>query len=317
VIPHGNRIARSATALLITSLFAGCAASATATTTTGPFEGTATTIATTEAGPTTATNTTPPRSTVPTVVPEGEVATVVSVTDGDTIRVDYEGGSNEAVRLIGINTPEKGECFAAEATAALNALLGGVSVIMTTDISDRDQYGRLLRYIYLPDGTFVNGVMVRQGYALARDYPPDSSQSEILGQAQAEAVSDELGMWAPDACGPAETTSGLVIADVEADAPGDDNTNLNGEWVDISNQGSTTAGLTGWVLKDDSSSHRYRFPEGFTLAPGSTVRVYSGCGNDSAAELYWCNRDSAVWNNSGDTAFLLDPSGNIHDMYQD
>jgi hypothetical protein len=47
------------------------------------------------------------------------------------------------------------------------------------------------------------------------------------------------------------------------------------------------------------------------LEPGATVRVFTGCGSDSAASLYWCNTGSAVWNNSGDTAFLLDPAGNV------
>jgi hypothetical protein len=49
--------------------------------------------------------------------------------------------------------------------------------------------------------------------------------------------------------------------------------------------------------------------------PGATVQVFSGCGQNSAAGLYWCNSGSAIWNNTGDTAFLLDPSGNIVDSY--
>ncbi|MGA8040228.1 MAG: thermonuclease family protein, partial [Acidimicrobiia bacterium] len=79
---------------------------------------------------------------------------MVSVTDGDTIRVDYEGGNNEAVRLIGINSPEIGECFATQSTSALASMVAGGDVVMVRDVSDRDQYGRLLRYLYLLDGTF-------------------------------------------------------------------------------------------------------------------------------------------------------------------
>jgi len=44
------------------------------------------------------------------------------------------------------------------------------------------------------------------------------------------------------------------------------------------------------------------------------IRVYTGCGTNTDTSLYWCSQ-GAVWNNSGDTAFLLDPSGNIHDRY--
>lgn len=72
--------------------------------------------------------------------------------------------------------------------------------------------------------------------------------------------------------------------------------------------------MGGWVLKDESATHRYNFPSGFALGVGAEVRVFTGCGSDSATELYWCN-SGAVWNNSGDTAFLLDKNGNIHDEY--
>ena len=56
-------------------------------------------------------------------------------------------------------------------------------------------------------------------------------------------------------------------------------------------------------------------PRGFTLRPDATARVFTGCGLDSADQLYWCNTDSAIWNNRGDTAFLLDPAGNIVHSY--
>ena len=64
-------------------------------------------------------------------------------------------------------------------------------------------------------------------------------------------------------------------------------------------------------IKDESASHRYSFPSGFTLGPGATVRLHTGCGSDTDTALYWCNQGSAVWNNSGDTVFVLDPSGNV------
>lgn len=102
-----------------------------------------------------------------------------------------------------------------------------------------------------------------------------------------------------------------MITHIEYDAPGDDSLNLNGEWVEIRNDGSSTMALDGWTLKDNSASHRFRFPNGFTLAGGGLVRVYSGCGSASSSALYWCVTGSAIWNNTGDTASLLDPSGNI------
>jgi micrococcal nuclease len=272
---------------------------------------TSTTATPTETTAVATTSTNPAPSTS---LPDGaEAAVVVSVTDGDTIRVDHAGGSDDPLRLVGINTPESGECFGPESTDALESLLSGQTVVMVSDVSDRDQFGRLLRYVYLSDSTFVNEVMVRQGYALAREYPPDTGQADLLASAQQQAEAERLGLWSPDACG-APADANLVITHVEADAPGDDHDNLNGEWVEITNQGSSTTDLTGWILKDESATHRYRFPDQFTISEDSVVSVHTGCGSDTTTTLYWCS-PGAVWNNPGDTAFLLDPSGNIHDRY--
>lgn len=254
------------------------------------------------------------QSRVTTEAPNGDVATVVEVTDGDTLRVDYGDRHGVTVRLIGINAPESDECFGVEATAGLASLVEGVEVSMVRDVSERDRFGRLLRFLYLADGTFVNESVVQQGFALAREYPPDTTMTAVLEVAQAAAETEEAGLWAPDACGdPAGAV--LRITDLAYDAPGNDADNLNGEWVEITNTGAGLLDLMGWTLKDESASHRYAFPSDFSLRSAAVVRIYTGCGSDTGTELYWCNTAGAVWNNSGDTAFLLDPEGNIHDHF--
>jgi len=250
-------------------------------------------------------------------VSDSEDALVLSVTDGDTVRVSRSGEAAKSVRLIGINTPEIDECLGTESKTALEQLVDGREVVLVGDVADVDDHLRLLRYVYLPDGTFVNEVMVREGFALANRFPPNVAKSETLSTAQEHAQREDLGLWAEDTCGePSKDT--LVITHVEYDAPGDDNDNLNGEWVDIENRGSTAADLTGWVLKDESATHRFRFGSGTVLEVGTKMRVFTGCGLDivspSFAEIYWCEV-GAVWNNGGDTAFLLDPEGNIHDEW--
>ena len=271
-------------------------------------------VSTTTTAPTeTITTTTPPTTSTTRAVPPGtERVTLASVTDGDTVRVRLADGTIEKVRLIGINTPEIGECFADEATEAITVLLIGEQFTMTSDVSDRDRYDRLLRYLWLDDGTFVNESLVADGFALARDYPPDTTYTARLAAAQQRAETSGVGLWAPDACGHA-TGSGLQITDIEYDAPGNDNDNLNGEWVEITNAGPRTETMSSWVLKDESASHRYIFPDGFTLSPGSSLKVHTGCGTDTVTSLYWCNDTGAVWNNGGDTGFLLDTTGNVVD----
>ena len=246
--------------------------------------------------------------------PGAEEVTVASITDGDTLDVRGDDGSVFEVRTIGTNTPETGECFADESERVLAALAPpGSRIGMTSDVSDIDQFDRLLRYLWV-GAMSINEETVRRGAALSRSYPPDTAMTERFDDAQAAAKKAGLGLWSSTACGPrAEATLGIV--ELMFDAPGNDNDNLNGEWIAIRNEGETSVDLTGWGIKDESASHRYEFPVSFTLLPGETVTVRTGCGADFDTDLYWCNQGSAVWNNGGDTAFLLDPSGNTHVAY--
>ena len=247
------------------------------------------------------------------MVDGAEMAVVVAITDGDTIEVDWRGG-RERLRLIGINSAERGECWADEAGRVLEALIPvGSDVGMTVDRSDRDEFERLLRYLWVGSMS-VNEELVRRGAAISRRYPPDTAMAARLDAAQDEAESAERGQWAPDACGPTAEAE-LVIDEVFWDAPGNDNENLNGEWIRISNAGDGLVDMTGWGIKDESASHRYRFPSGFVLSPGEAVTVYTGCGEDFDRDLFWCQTGSAIWNNDGDTAFLTDPNGNTHHLW--
>jgi len=149
--------------------------------------------------------------------------------------------------------------------------------------------------------------------ALARRYPPDTGRADGYERFQGEAEQAGIGVWGPDACGPSLAGADVAITEVRFDATGDDNQNLDDEWVRIRNRGEVAVDLGGWVLKDPSATHRYTFPDGFVLEAGADVTVRTGCGADTATDLHWCNLGSAVWNNSGDTAFLLDPAGNVVD----
>lgn len=124
----------------------------------------------------------------------GQTAVVTRIVDGDTIDVDIEG-TTYRVRYIGMDTPERGDFFYHEATEANRQLVEGQTVTMVEDVSETDRYGRLLRYVYLPDGTFVNAELVRQGYAQILTYPPDVKYQELFAQLQREAREAGLGLW--------------------------------------------------------------------------------------------------------------------------
>ena len=93
--------------------------------------------------------------------------TVVNIVDGDTIDVRGAGGE-ERVRIIGIDTPERGECGFTEASAALSAIIQGKNVeLLGGARDDRDRYDRLLRYVDL-DGADAGLELVKAGWATAR-----------------------------------------------------------------------------------------------------------------------------------------------------
>jgi micrococcal nuclease len=242
-----------------------------------------------------------------TEVPDGWRS--IEIVDGDTLYVSGPLGEVE-VRIIGVNTPESGECFSDEATDALARLVDGNDLVLVADRSDVDQFGRALRYIETADGVDVGAELVAGGFAIARRYPPDDARADRYAVLQRAAQDAGRGLWARDACGASDLDGVEIVIDVNADAPGDDNVNLNGEWVTFTNAGAAAIDLDGWEVADESASHRYTFTD-LRLEPGAQVTVFSGCGRDEQVARFWCVSGSAVWNNSGDTVFLRDRNGNI------
>jgi micrococcal nuclease len=229
-------------------------------------------------------------------IPEG--IAVTRVIDGDTIVV--EGG--ERVRLIGIDAPEKGQHLFSESAAYLKEMVGGRKVRLEKDVSDRDKYGRLLRYVFLGE-TFVNLELVKRGLASALIYEPDSKYSEQILLEEAVARERGLGIWAfpeKDFC--------LGIFYFRYNARGNDNQNLNDEYVTFRNKCFSPLHLKGWILLD-SRNTTFDFPD-IELRPKAKITLHTGRGKANETDLYW-GKSRAVWNNNGDTLFLLDSDGNL------
>ncbi len=122
-------------------------------------------------------------------------ATVTWVSDGDTVHVQI-AGREYRVRYIGVNAPDRDEPGYQAATDANSALVAGKKVLLAKDMSESDSNGRLLRYIYLPDGTLVNEQLVREGWAAAEPVQPDVAQATLLQEAEQAARSKGVGIWA-------------------------------------------------------------------------------------------------------------------------
>lgn len=102
---------------------------------------------------------------------------------------------------------------------------------------------------------------------------------------------------------------GIQITYIEYDPPGDD---VQGEFVRIDNAGETVTDMANWTLCDEAG-HRFTF-SAFTLRPRAYVRVWTKAGTNTATDLYW-GRNQAVWNNTGDCAYLRDSTGKMIDTY--
>ena len=120
-----------------------------------------------------------------------EDAQVASIVDGDTIEVLMDGVGYR-VRYVGVNTPERDQTCYAEATAANTALVSGQAVQMLRDESNTDQYGRLLRYIFVGE-RFVNAELVANGWAEAVEYDPDRRYTADFRALEAQARDAGLG----------------------------------------------------------------------------------------------------------------------------
>lgn len=229
----------------------------------------------------------------------GEVASVI---DGDTIDLDTTVGRT-TVRLAAINAPDIGECFFDEATEQLLAGLQRATV--SVEVVGTDQFDRSLGHVFAGE-RHVNRELVASGHALVSGPDQGDPYRAVMLSAEQEAFADRIGLWAGDACGPADVLPEVVIdpGQSEPDPPGPDDTSLGSELMTIVNRAGETIDLSGWRLRDESSRHRFTFAPGTSLEPDESIQVRSDAPG-------WDPGGTPVWNNEGDTALLLDPAGTI------
>lgn len=141
-------------------------------------------------------------------------ATFVRVVDGDTIVVNIDG-VDEKVRLIGIDTPEsrinkrahlqqrslgKDEetivHLGRKAKEFTESLLNSVSTVyLEFDVQQRDKYGRLLAYVYLPDGRMLNMEIVCYGYGMPLTIPPNVKYESEFRRCYEKSIEEKKGLW--------------------------------------------------------------------------------------------------------------------------
>lgn len=162
---------------------------------------------------------------IPTPTIKPNLARLIRIVDGDTIVVEINN-QEATVRLIGIDSPEvydprkSVQCFGKEATEKIKELINGNYIILTSDSTqdDKDKYSRLLRYVYLEDGTFINQKMIEEGYAFEYTYNVPYKYQAEFREAQKQAKNEKLGLWADNVCPtstPISTTKPTVKLEME------------------------------------------------------------------------------------------------------
>ena len=226
----------------------------------------------------------------------------------------------------------------------------GTTVLVDQDKGQPfDSYGRIVAVVY-KDGINVNAELLKKGKAtLFKRYceisefgrsdwaarfgckatTPESrtkswtfTTSKMLTKASKTTTIQESSTETEKTTSSESTTKTvrsyrgcIKVVTFHYNAAGNDNQNLNDEYVTLENTCDFPIDMSGWRLTDSGAKHVYRFKT-FVLRPGATVTLHSGRGFDTTTDLYWGRSYGAVWNNDGDTLYLYDSSGQLVLVYR-
>ena len=215
-----------------------------------------------------------------------ETAFIDRVIDGDTVE-----SNGTSIRLLGINTPERGETYYLEAKEFLEELVLNKTVRLKFGKDRKDMYGRTLAYLYLGNEN-INQKLIEEGYA--NFYFPSGKDIYYNKFFLAwEECNENLCEVSNNKC---SNCIKLKTFDYE------------NEVIVFENICGFECELTNWEIKDEGRK-KFVLPE-FTLEPNKQVTILIGEGKDNEDTLYWIRKDY-VWTDSGDTLFLRDDGGSL------
>lgn len=270
-----------------------------------------------------------------------DVATVLRdtpVNDGDTIFVRLHG-KQETIRFLGIqafelstysnHTPAKwrGECHSVDAARFVLKMVKqtGHRVRLSSPAPFTDSRGRLVRKVEVRLGgrwQDLSAMELDRGLVLWLHHIKDTALNEQYSSLEQEAAQRGVGLWDANDCGAGPIPDARVVLRVFSDPLGED-TNLNDEWVRMTNAGTVDVPLDGWYLGNAGpKTERYRFPASTVLRAGESFTVHTGSGTNGGGHFYK-GLSHAIFENSfngfgaGDAAYLLDPDGDVraHTIY--
>jgi len=243
------------------------------------------------------------------------------------------------VRFVGINAMElsrysnipsrrRGACHALEATALVERYINRAHRIVRLGAQHPSSRTgkRLYRSVAVRRGggwVDLGRVEMERGLALWLPNGAEFAHNAEYHELAEDAAAERRGLYDPVSCGAGPSPEADLELSVNWDADGNDESNLNGEWVRIRNRGGAPVPLGGWWLRDSFlrlSRHHlpgFEFPSSTVVPAGGAIRLHSGCGKATATELYWCQPASvfekATYSprDMGDGAYLFDPQGDL------
>jgi micrococcal nuclease len=223
---------------------------------------------------------------------EGEIAHVQRVIDGDTIVIE----NKTSVRLLGINSPERGELYYSEAKEFLEEMVLNRTVKLEFGKSKYDKYHRILAYIFI-NGKNVNLELVRKGFA--NFYFPSGRDVyyDQFKKAWEDCIEDNLNL-----CEKSKDKCGECIELKEFD--------YKNEVIILYNKCSFDCELTNWKIKDEGRKN-FVFPK-FVLESGKNLEIIVSkeSRKDTSEKIFW-EVKTYIWTKSGDTLFLRDDKGKL------
>lgn len=291
--------------------------------------------------------------------PITQYGTVVFIADGDTIDVAIDhvapdpGRTGTRIRFLTTQAMElytyhhdldqvTGECHAVEAARRLKELLfsadgAGRRVRLTAQHSGSSNLGRESRFVATKgaDGKWhdVGTVLVREGQVIPSYQKAEYAENALYRRLSQAAAAKGIGIWDSDYCGDGPDADADLSVTVNWDAPGDDSVNVNGEYLKISNNGTTPVSLAGWWVRDSGTRaggtkvetrRGYIFPRGATVNAGDFIAVHVGKGDTSTATgRFFYQRSTPIFENVtgspvnlGDGGYLFDPDGDLRAWQQ-
>jgi micrococcal nuclease len=286
-----------------------------------------------------------------------QYGTVAFVADGDTIDVKIDGVAADPgregtrIRFLATQAMElysyhhdlnqvTGECHAVEAAKRLKALLytssgAGRRVRLTARDASSSNLGRESRFVATQgtDGKWhdVGTVLVREGQVIPSYQKTEYAYNASYRKLSQAAAAAGIGLWDTNYCGSGPTAH--LSVQVNWDAAGDDAVNVNGEYVKITNRGTSTVRLAGWWVRDSATRQSateaqtrrgYIFPAGAQVAAGASVYVHVGkAPRTPAAGHFYYGLSAPIFENPtpapvslGDGGYLFDPRGNLRGWQQ-